>query len=72
MSRTVPWHTAGEAQYHNNTDCRVAANAPPAERREGSGGKRTCPECERHNRSQRATLHSDVTRRSGVLRRQQP
>lgn len=71
MPITVPWHAAGAAHYHNNTDCRIAA-AQPAGRREGSGGKRICLECERRNRALRATLHSQIALHfplSGPLRR---
>jgi hypothetical protein len=58
MARTVPWHAPREAHYHNNTDCR-AGRTVGATRREGSGGKRVCPECERRNPLLDATLRAE-------------
>jgi hypothetical protein len=49
MARTVPWHSAHEAVYHNNTICSGGRAANVAGSREGSSGKRLCAECEQLN-----------------------
>ena len=49
MARTVPWHSAVEAVYHNNTLCSGGRAANIVGSREGSSGKRLCAECEQLN-----------------------
>jgi hypothetical protein len=49
MNKTVPWHSTAERIYHNNTRCKLGMAIAADARREGSGGKRLCPECERLN-----------------------
>jgi hypothetical protein len=47
--RTVPWYSAAERVYHNNLKCQAALGMNVDLRREGTGGKHSCPECERLN-----------------------
>ena len=44
MPRTSPWHFLGDEIYHNHTDCLAGQSADRA-RREGSAGRRLCPDC---------------------------
>lgn len=49
MPKTSAWHSIKEDVYHNNTECNTGNNIETENRREGTGNKRLCKECERCN-----------------------
>jgi len=46
MAIVSPWHSILEDVHHNNTECNTGNNIEAENRREGTGGKRLCKECE--------------------------
>ena len=56
MSKTVPWNSALESVYHDNTDCALGRDVAAMDRAEGSAGKKCCAECERLDHAERS-LH---------------
>lgn len=47
MAKTSPWHSIKAAVHHDNTDCNTGNNIEQENRRDGTGGKPRCDECER-------------------------
>ncbi len=49
MPKHMPWHSAKEPVYHNNTECEEGNKIEPAHRLQGTEGKPLCKECESLN-----------------------
>jgi hypothetical protein len=49
MPKKAPWHSIKESVHHNNTECNTGNNIESENRRDGTGGKPLCKECERCN-----------------------
>jgi hypothetical protein len=47
MQKTVAWHSVAERVYHNDLRCTAGSAIPADLRREGTGGKKICPDCAR-------------------------
>ena len=50
MPKKDPWHSIKESVHHNNSNCNTGNNIEPENRRDGTGGKRLCSECDNLNR----------------------
>ena len=49
MSKVGPWHSVKPNTpqvYHNETQCKTGNNIERENRREGTGGRQLCKECE--------------------------
>lgn len=46
MAVVSPWHSIKAAVHHNNTTCNTGNNIEKENRREGTGNKPLCDECE--------------------------
>ena len=49
MPRTNPWHSIKSDRHHNNSECTTGNNIESENRRDGTGGKPLCEECQRLN-----------------------
>jgi hypothetical protein len=43
------WHAINQSIYHNNSRCSTGNNIDPEHRRQGTGGRPLCQECNRLN-----------------------
>ena len=51
MPKTSPWYSILSDVYHNNTNCNTGNNIEKENRREGTGGRRLCSECDDLNKA---------------------
>jgi hypothetical protein len=49
MPQVAPWHSVKQPFHHNNTNCNTGNNIEQENRRDGTGQKPLCKECERLN-----------------------
>jgi len=49
MAKNSPWYSTKGGVYHNNKECNTGNNIEKENRREGTGGKKLCKECQRLN-----------------------
>ncbi|MEK6703021.1 MAG: hypothetical protein AABZ53_12210 [Planctomycetota bacterium] len=50
MPMVHPWHSVKQEVRHDNTTCKTGNNIEDDNRREGTGNKPLCKECEHLNR----------------------
>lgn len=55
MAKKSPWYSTKGGVYHNNTDCNTGNNIENENRRNGTGGKKICKECQRLNAQKKKT-----------------
>lgn len=46
MARAKPWHSVLSYVHHVCTECKTGNDIAPRNRREGTGNRRLCDECE--------------------------
>jgi hypothetical protein len=49
MATKTSWHSTKGGVYHNNPDCHLGKDIDKENRRDGTGGKKICKECQRLN-----------------------